>query len=115
MKKLVGDIDDMLQWTNDLRTELKSGTPFGALPDTAKEQFEKFQVRGVNPNKRNKFSNSFQLDVHFQFFHFDFLAKEFVLLIRPDFFDFLFYRPSRPNFWEIEKKIKEFFFSILFF
>ena len=45
MKKLVGDIDDMLQWTNDLRTELKSGTPFGALPDTAKEQFEKFQVR----------------------------------------------------------------------
>ena len=47
VKKLVGDIDDMLQWTNDLRTELKSGTPFGALPDTAKEQFEKFQVRGV--------------------------------------------------------------------
>ena len=38
-------MDDMLQWVNDLRTELKSGTPFGALPDTAKEQFEKFQVK----------------------------------------------------------------------
>lgn len=44
VKKFVGEVDDMLQWINELRTELKSGTPFGALPDTAKEQFEKFQV-----------------------------------------------------------------------
>lgn len=44
MKKFVGDVDDMIQWIGDLRTELKSNTPFGALPDTAKEQFEKFQV-----------------------------------------------------------------------
>jgi hypothetical protein len=44
VKKYVGDVDDMIQWISDLRTELKSNTPFGALPDTAKEQFEKFQV-----------------------------------------------------------------------
>ena len=35
--------------------------------------------------------------------------------IRPEFFYFSCYRPSRPNFLEIEKKIKEIFFSILFF
>ena len=37
------------------------------------------------------------------------------ILIRPEFFYFSFYRPSRPNFLEIEKKKKERFFSILFF
>ena len=44
----MGDVDDMLQWLGDLRIELKSGTPFGALPDTAKEQFDKFQVKIEN-------------------------------------------------------------------
>ena len=34
--------------------------------------------------------------------------------LRPEFFYFSFYRPSRPNFLDIEKK-KERFFSILFF
>ena len=33
---------------------------------------------------------------------------------RPGFFYFSFYRPSRPNFLEIEKKIKEFFFNFIF-
>ena len=37
------------------------------------------------------------------------------LSIRPEFFYFSFYRPSRPNILEIEKKIKEIFFSILLF
>ena len=44
MKKYVGEVDDMIQWLADLRTELKSNTPFGALPDTAKHQFDIFQV-----------------------------------------------------------------------
>ena len=34
--------------------------------------------------------------------------------LRPEFFYFLFYRPSRPNFLEIEKKIKEIFFNSIF-
>ena len=34
--------------------------------------------------------------------------------IRPEFFYFSFYRPSRPNFLEIEKKIKEIFFNFIF-
>ncbi|XP_052813001.1 microtubule-actin cross-linking factor 1, isoforms 1/2/3/4/5-like isoform X2 [Mya arenaria] len=45
VKKYIGDVDDMIQWLNDLRTELKSNTPFGALPDTAKVQFDKFRER----------------------------------------------------------------------
>ena len=35
--------------------------------------------------------------------------------VRPEFFYFSFYRPSRPNFLEIEKKIKEIFFNFIFF
>ena len=36
-------------------------------------------------------------------------------LFRPEFFYFSFYRPSRPNFWEIaKKKIKEIFFNFIF-
>ena len=35
--------------------------------------------------------------------------------IRPEFFYFSFYRPSRPNFLEIEKKIKEIFFNFIFY
>ena len=35
--------------------------------------------------------------------------------LRPEFFYFLFYRPSRPNFLEIENKIKEIFFQFYFF
>ena len=34
--------------------------------------------------------------------------------LRPEFFYFSFYRPSRPNFLEIEKKIKEIFFNFIF-
>ncbi|XP_053386476.1 dystonin-like isoform X4 [Mercenaria mercenaria] len=54
VKKYVGDVDDMIQWISDLRTELKSNTPFGALPDTAKEQFEKFQERHQELQKREE-------------------------------------------------------------
>ena len=36
-------------------------------------------------------------------------------IVRPEFFYFSFYRPSRPNFLEIEKKIKEIFFQFYFF
>ena len=35
-------------------------------------------------------------------------------LIRPEFFYFSFYRPSRPIFLEIGKKIKEIFFIFFF-
>ena len=35
-------------------------------------------------------------------------------MLRPEFFYFSFYRPSRPNFLEIEKKIKEIFFNFIF-
>ena len=42
-------------------------------------------------------------------------VEKVLFLLRPEFFYFSFYRPSRPNFLEIEKKIKEIFFSILFF
>ena len=34
---------------------------------------------------------------------------------RPEFFYVSFYRPSGPNFLEIEKKIKEIFFQFYFF
>ena len=34
--------------------------------------------------------------------------------VRPEFFNFSFYRPSRPNFLKIEKKIKEIFFNFIF-
>lgn len=34
----------MLQWVNDLRMELKAPSPFGALPETAKIQFEEYLV-----------------------------------------------------------------------
>ena len=37
------------------------------------------------------------------------------LNFRPEFFYFSFYKPSRPNFLEIEKKIKEIFFQFYFF
>ena len=36
------------------------------------------------------------------------------MALRPEFFYFSFYRPSRPNFLEIEKKIKEIFFNFIF-
>ena len=34
--------------------------------------------------------------------------------LRPEFFYFSFYRPSRSNFLEIEKKIRDFFFNFIF-
>ena len=36
-------------------------------------------------------------------------------IVRPEFFYFSFYRPSRPNFLEIEKKNKRDFFQFYFF
>ena len=37
-----------------------------------------------------------------------------MLMVRPEFFYFLFYRPSGPNVLKIENKNKRDFFSILF-
>ena len=36
-------------------------------------------------------------------------------LVWPEFFNFSFYRPSLPNFLEIEKKLKEIFFNFIFY
>ena len=36
------------------------------------------------------------------------------MALRPEFFYFSFYRPSRPNVLEIEKKIIEIFFHFIF-
>ncbi|CAE1316032.1 DST [Acanthosepion pharaonis] len=47
VKKFTGDVDDMLHWVNDLRMELKSKSPFGALPEAAKSQLENFQKRCI--------------------------------------------------------------------
>lgn len=44
VKKYLGDVDDMLTWVTDLRTELKASTPLGALPETAKIEYEKSMV-----------------------------------------------------------------------
>ena len=41
-------------------------------------------------------------------------GKFYLYLVRPVFFYFSFYRPSRPKFLEIEKKIKENFFNFIF-
>ena len=38
----------------------------------------------------------------------------FYFYLRPEFFYFSFYRPSRPNFLEIEKKIKEISINFIF-
>ena len=38
-----------------------------------------------------------------------------LVILRPEFFYFSFYRPSLPNFLEIEKKIKEIFFNFIFY
>ncbi|XP_076088399.1 microtubule-actin cross-linking factor 1, isoforms 6/7-like isoform X5 [Mytilus galloprovincialis] len=45
MKKYLGDVDDMLQWVTDLKTELKSSPPLGALPETAKIEYDKSMKR----------------------------------------------------------------------
>ena len=42
------------------------------------------------------------------------MATFHTVYARPEFFYFSFYRPSRPNFLEIEKKIKEIFFNFIF-
>jgi len=44
VKKYLGEVEDSLQWVNDLRMELKSTTPFGALPETAKTQYDSYVV-----------------------------------------------------------------------
>lgn len=41
----MGEVDDMLQWVNELRMELKSPKPLGALPETARIQNDAFLVR----------------------------------------------------------------------
>uniref|UniRef100_A0A0L8H113 GAR domain-containing protein n=1 Tax=Octopus bimaculoides TaxID=37653 RepID=A0A0L8H113_OCTBM len=45
VKKFSGDVDDMLHWITDLRMELKSQPPFGALPETARGQLDNFIKR----------------------------------------------------------------------
>ncbi|XP_052234757.1 dystonin-like isoform X4 [Dreissena polymorpha] len=54
MKKFLGDADDMIQWLGDLRTELKSNTPFGALHETAKKQFDTFTERHQQLQQREE-------------------------------------------------------------
>jgi hypothetical protein len=44
VKKYLGEVDDMLQWVTDLRTEMKSSPPLGALPETAKTEYDKCMV-----------------------------------------------------------------------
>ena len=44
-KKYVGELEDTLQWINEFRVEVKANAPFGALPETADKQYEKFVVR----------------------------------------------------------------------
>ena len=45
----------------------------------------------------------------------DFVYFKSRILFWPEFFYFSFNRPSRPNFLEIEKKIKEIFFNFIFY
>ncbi|KAK3083433.1 hypothetical protein FSP39_022457, partial [Pinctada imbricata] len=45
VKKYLGEVDDQLQWVNDLRQELKSAAPCGALPETANSQVEAYMAR----------------------------------------------------------------------
>ena len=44
---------------------------------------------------------------------FDYIEED-LIYIRPEFFNFSFYRPYRPEFSKIEKKIKVFFFNLFF-
>ncbi|XP_041374834.1 LOW QUALITY PROTEIN: microtubule-actin cross-linking factor 1-like [Gigantopelta aegis] len=44
-KRYLGGLEDTLQWINEFRVELKTNAPFGALPETAEKQYEKFMAR----------------------------------------------------------------------
>ncbi|XP_067685972.1 microtubule-actin cross-linking factor 1, isoforms 6/7-like isoform X1 [Haliotis asinina] len=54
VKKYLGNLDDMLQWVNDFRAELKTNAPFGALPETAEKQYQKFLERCGEMDGREK-------------------------------------------------------------
>ena len=49
-----------------------------------------------------------------QNFHSERKIQWYYSQIRPEFFYFSFYRPSRLNFLKIEKKIKDIFFNFIF-
>ncbi|XP_021351800.1 dystonin-like isoform X3 [Mizuhopecten yessoensis] len=58
VKKYLGDVDDLLQWVNDLRMELKSVSPFGALPETSKTQYDAYLARYEAFNDKDEMSQA---------------------------------------------------------
>ncbi|KAK6172103.1 hypothetical protein SNE40_018056 [Patella caerulea] len=54
VKRYLGDVDDVLQWVNEFRMELKLNQPFGALPDTSDTQYEQFLKKCEEMDGREK-------------------------------------------------------------
>ncbi|KAL5005910.1 hypothetical protein ScPMuIL_017068 [Solemya velum] len=41
-KKYLGEVDDVLQYVNDLRADLKTSAPIGALPESSESEYDDF-------------------------------------------------------------------------